>query len=64
MRWLEPEEIDVLGAPLKESKEQHDPVMQYNSGWYFWDETWSQCCGPYGTETEARAACKEYAESL
>lgn len=33
-------------------------------GWYFWDETWSRCHGPYTSKQEAVAAIIKYAESL
>jgi hypothetical protein len=33
-------------------------------GWYFWDETWANCHGPYLTREEAVAAVIKYAESL
>lgn len=32
--------------------------------WYHYDETWSNCYGPYDTEDEACAALLEYARSL
>lgn len=31
-----------------------------NPGWYFWDETESQCYGPYIDEDTARADQYEY----
>lgn len=29
-------------------------------GWYFWDETWATCHGPYGTQEEAMTKLLEY----
>lgn len=33
-------------------------------GWYFWDETWSGCYGPYATEAEAREKLRQYVEEV
>jgi hypothetical protein len=33
-------------------------------GFYFWDETGTQCCGPYKTKDECRKARDTYAQSL
>jgi hypothetical protein len=33
-------------------------------GWYFWDETQSQCYGPYKTLPEAKEKLAEYVKSL
>ena len=52
-----------------------NPVMYMNDefttsegvhrpGWYFWDETWATCYGPYESEQEADEACVEYAKHL
>lgn len=32
----------------------------YNPGWYFWDETWADCFGPYATEWQARGQLRAY----
>lgn len=34
------------------------------SGWYFWDETWTDRYGPYETAQDAASALHEYGESL
>lgn len=41
-----------------------DPVEcdQSTGLWYFWDETWSERCGPYSSEQEARDRFKSYCE--
>lgn len=33
-------------------------------GWYFWDETWAYCHGPYDTQEEAGRKVDEYAAAL
>jgi hypothetical protein len=33
-------------------------------GWYFWDETWASCHGPYPTTDAARSALTEYCAEL
>lgn len=35
-------------------------AAQDASGWYFWDETWTDRHGPYSTEAEARTALQSY----
>jgi hypothetical protein len=63
--WLDEDEIGMLGpavAGLHGNKS--DPVMRYNCGWVFWDETWSRCKGPFDQEEECRVAHKKYAETL
>jgi len=45
------------------SKHNPNPIHQHSNGkWYFCDEAWSDCYGPFETEEEAQIACKEYAE--
>jgi hypothetical protein len=34
------------------------------TGWYFWNETWSDCYGPYVTEEECRHKLAEYCKTL
>lgn len=33
-------------------------------GYYFWDEIWISCYGPYDTELAARDELKKYAQML
>lgn len=33
-------------------------------GWYFWEETWAHCQGPFESKDEASMACKHYAEKM
>lgn len=33
-------------------------------GWYFYDETWANEHGPFGTKEEAESACRTYAEGI
>lgn len=41
-----------------------DPVHQDAEGWWFWEETWADRQGPFGSRTEAEKACREYASRL
>jgi hypothetical protein len=34
------------------------------TGWYFYDECWSRCYGPFVFESDAKTACGKYAETL
>lgn len=29
-------------------------------GWYFWDETWVKCYGPFNSENEAKVHLEKY----
>lgn len=33
-------------------------------GWYFWDETWAYCHGPFTTQSYAEEALQHYCDSL
>lgn len=57
---------------------EHDPVFYvsedetredaeysgWDTGWYFWDETWSDPVGPFSTQAEARKSLEDYAREL
>lgn len=69
VEWQEgsfPEEVGVLWHKTgkKLGSGFLDPVFGESSTWYFWDETWTDACGPFPTEHEARESCKGYAERL
>lgn len=36
-------------------------VEEAEDGWYFWDETWTGCFGPFPTREEANFASIKYA---
>jgi len=37
------------------------PVHQHVDGkWYWYDESWTDECGPYDTQAEAQEACLRY----
>lgn len=40
-----------------------DPVYEKDGKWYFYDETWRPCGGPYDTEEEARSELSRYIET-
>lgn len=66
-RWLTEDEMRKLGEAIFMAEEivlMDNPVLEYKSGWYFWDETWSRVCGPYDDYDLASRACFEYAQSL
>ena len=33
-------------------------------GFYFWDEIWADCCGPFKTRGEAEEALDQYATAM
>jgi hypothetical protein len=41
-----------------------DPVYKNQEGFWFYNEVWIECCGPYDTEADARIALGEYAKTL
>lgn len=55
---IEPENDSFVG-PDGTKYEQH-----WEPGWYFYDETWANRHGPFGTYGEANEACTKYAEGL
>lgn len=68
--WLTDEEIRAL-ADVELSlriTESPDSVRIYRSSgetqYYYWDETWSQCFGPFNCETACRVSLNAYARSL
>ena len=36
------------------------PVYWEVNGWYFWNETWSDSYGPYGSYAKAHSALRRY----
>ena len=44
--------------------ESKDYVGLTTIGWYFWDETWTQVRGPYGTEEAAKKIYAAYCKRL
>jgi len=47
----------VTEENLKEYREDCGVTHQ---GWYFWDETYTEAHGPFGTNEEAHIACDKY----
>ena len=42
-------------------EEAEDLEQEVNgAGWYFWNEVWADCYGPYDTEEEAEEELTEY----
>jgi hypothetical protein len=41
-----------------------DPIHSDEQGWYFWDETWVNKYGPFGSEAAARTELGRYVEHL
>ena len=52
----------------KLSEDQHetldDCVIERDGKFYFYDETWSDLCGPYDTYDDANTACNAYVAML
>lgn len=57
--WLTRAEIDSLG-PEQNSPAASDPVRQHLDKWYYWDEVWMGCCGPFETQELATADLGRY----
>jgi hypothetical protein len=43
---------------------EDDVVFPRGGGWYFWDEDYLNCIGPFATKAEAVSAVLDYAEGL
>jgi len=41
-----------------------NPVFEAVEGWWFFNETWTEKHGPFGSEKEANTACGEYAKNI
>lgn len=54
---------DTKDIPYPPNNHNSDPVVEYKSLWYFWDELWMTCYGPLPSEKAARAALKYYTEN-
>lgn len=35
-----------------------------STGWYYWNETWGSCYGPFGSEEECRASLAVYCSTI
>lgn len=62
------EEIEICWRDLPEGKVRREysapnPVTQYDTGWYFWDETWTRVMGPFSTERYAAIGASMYSIS-
>jgi hypothetical protein len=62
--WLDEYEVVSLGDPIAFDQKSPNPVIRYESGWYFWDECWVTAKGPYESMEKANKACAEYASTL
>ena len=58
--WLTDGEMHKLGRSQHTPRCMGDPIAQYDDLWYFWDEVWSQCFGPFKNRDEADISLKEY----
>lgn len=49
-----------------ECMKSQEPVfmMEGNQKYYFWNETWTDCIGPFETKEQASKATKSYAKWL
>ena len=48
----------------KALKFAHDPIVIYDDGWYFYDETWVNLHGPFATRDEAIFLLGRYCAEL
>jgi len=61
--WLDEDEIRDLGE-CQNHREESDPICQYNNLWYFWDECWAYCYGPFEKEADAILSLRDYAKTI
>ena len=65
--WLTEEEVRNLRPDASNRKDawpDPNPVLSYGGKWYFWDECWAYCFGPFDTQHDANRAVAEYAKNL
>lgn len=55
-RYTNPDETDPISYEYA--------FEPHRSGWYFWDETWSEQHGPYNSYPEVVWALKDYTKEL
>lgn len=53
-----------LKADLEADESAADPVHQDESGFWFWDETWTVRYGPWATEAECRQQMDAYIDAM
>jgi hypothetical protein len=65
MNWLNEEEACKLTENSSyKPKYLGDPLACFEGKWYFYNETWSDLCGPYLSEIECIQACIEYSKTI
>jgi hypothetical protein len=67
--WLTDEEIDSLPSGNDPTDDTTlmaggNPVRRYGDLYYYWDEVWRNCFGPFDTEQEADQSVSDYAKAL
>jgi len=65
--WLTKEEVADLMIESKGFLTFHcgpDATTKMNNKWYFYNETYSELCGPYQTREDAQKAQEEYEDTL
>ena len=59
------EQANTAGDEMKPASDREgDPVWVNSKGFWFFEETWAVCHGPWDTEAEARTELSAYAETL
>lgn len=64
-----PDDTIISRHDLKYDPEPHEPLWYTGerllpTGFYYWDETWGSCYGPFEDEEECRASLAVYCESI
>jgi len=54
----------IVHYHTKGDEHNHQHHTNQETGWYFWDETWSDRNGPYETEKEALKQLKIYVRDV
>lgn len=54
---------------IRYNPEPHEPLWYTGekllpTGWYYWDETWGSCYGPFEDEDDCRDSLAVYCESI
>ena len=54
-----PQNLEINGAAHPEKIQGYE-----GPGWYFWDESWSHCHGPYESQEKAKGEFEIYCKTM
>jgi hypothetical protein len=58
---LTDDEVKALGKEIPHPEWDKSPIVEYENGFVFWDETWANAYGPFNTLSGAQLGLLAYA---